>query len=118
MIAAKGFFDAVEADRAEWIRRVTDADASVVTMNRLYAETCATQSELAMMLKVCAHRVRHNGDADLGDQAVELLRKHDLIGSPLRADSTREGWLRFQWRHSSRRHDDGLPDSRRAAYDA
>jgi len=44
-----------------------------------------------MMLKLCAHKLRRNGDADLGDKAVELLRKHDLIGSPLRADSKREG---------------------------
>ena len=91
MTSAKAVFDAVQADRAEWMRRATEADASVVTMNRLYAATCAAQSELAMMLKLCAHKLRHNGDADLGDKAVELLRKHDLIGSPLRADSTREG---------------------------
>ena len=91
MTAAKGIFDAVQADRAEWMRRETEAHASVVTVNRLYAQTCAAQPELAMMLKLCARRLRCNGAADLGDKAVELLRKHDLIGSPLRADSTREG---------------------------
>ncbi|WP_124543282.1 hypothetical protein [Piscinibacter terrae] len=88
MVAAQGIFDAVQADRAEWMRRATEADASVVTMNRLYAKTCDAQSELAMMLKLCAHKLRRSGDADLGDKAVELLRKHDLIGSPLRVDST------------------------------
>lgn len=81
----------VEWGRVDTINNQWEADASVVTMNRRYAKTSAAQSELAMMLKLCANQLRRNGNADLGNKAVELLRKHDLIGSPLRADSTGEG---------------------------
>ena len=43
-----------------------------------------TQS-LAMMLRKCAHRLNVNGHEDLGADAVGLLRRFDLLGSPLRA---------------------------------
>ena len=39
---------------------------------------------LAMMLRMCAYRLRTNGHADLGDKAVDLLRRTGMIGSPLR----------------------------------
>lgn len=39
---------------------------------------------VAMMLRKCAHRLRCNGHEDLGADAVGLLRRLDLLGSPLR----------------------------------
>lgn len=39
---------------------------------------------VAMMLRKCAHRLNVNGHEDLGADAVGLLRRLDLLGSPLR----------------------------------
>lgn len=39
---------------------------------------------VAMMLRKCAHRLRCNGHEDLSADAVGLLRRLDLLGSPLR----------------------------------
>ena len=39
---------------------------------------------VAMMLRKCAHRLNVNGHEDLGADAVGLLRRFDLLGSPLR----------------------------------
>lgn len=37
-----------------------------------------------MMLRKCARRLRRNGHEDLSADAVGLLRRLDLLGSPLR----------------------------------
>ena len=39
---------------------------------------------VAMMLRKCAHRLNVNGHEDLSADAVGLLRRLDLLGSPLR----------------------------------
>lgn len=39
---------------------------------------------VARMLRKCAHRLNVNGHEDLGADAVGLLRRLDLLGSPLR----------------------------------
>jgi len=39
---------------------------------------------VVMMLRKCAHRLRCNGHEDLSADAVGLLRRLDLLGSPLR----------------------------------
>lgn len=41
-------------------------------------------ADLAMMLKLCVYRLRRAGSADLADCAQELLRKHGMVGTPLR----------------------------------
>ena len=41
---------------------------------------------VAMMLRKCAHRLRCNGHEDLSADAVGLLRRLDLLGSPLRRE--------------------------------
>jgi hypothetical protein len=42
--------------------------------------------DVAMSLKVCAWALRRGTAPELGERALELLKKHDLLGSPLRAD--------------------------------
>ncbi|MDE1998960.1 MAG: hypothetical protein KGI52_08565 [Burkholderiales bacterium] len=56
---------------------------------RLKAERDAHQlahalENVAMMLRKCARRLRRNGHEDLSADAVGLLRRLDLLGSPLR----------------------------------
>jgi hypothetical protein len=40
--------------------------------------------DLAMMLRTCAWALRRGTAPELGERALELLKKHDLLGSPLR----------------------------------
>lgn len=44
------------------------------------------RQSLAMMLRMCASRLRNHGHQDLGDKAVDLLIRFGLQGSPLRAE--------------------------------
>lgn len=40
--------------------------------------------DMAMMLRTCAWALRRGSSPDLGERALELLKKHDLLGSTLR----------------------------------
>lgn len=52
---------------------------------RVYEVVQQERQSLAMMLRMCASRLRNHGHEDLGDKAVDLLRRLGLQGSPLRA---------------------------------
>ncbi len=41
--------------------------------------------DVAMMLRTCAWALRRGTAPELGERALELLKRHDLLGSPLRA---------------------------------
>ena len=41
--------------------------------------------DLAMMLRTCAWALRRGSAPELGERALELLKRHELLGSPLRA---------------------------------
>lgn len=60
------------------------ADAERLRLQRLAEQQRLDLENVAMMLRVCAHRLRTSGRADLSDKAVDLLRRLGLQGSPLR----------------------------------
>ena len=71
----------------EW--HAEDCDFGKEVALRLKAERDAHKlahalENVAMMLRKCAHRLRCNGHEDLSADAVGLLRRLDLLGSPLR----------------------------------
>ena len=62
-------------------------------LERLNDELCAENETLrrklldvAMSLKVCAWALRRGTAPELGERALELLKRHDILGSVLRAD--------------------------------
>lgn len=62
-------------------------------LERLNDELCAENATLrtklldvAMSLKVCAWALRRGTAPELGERALELLKKHDILGSVLRKD--------------------------------
>lgn len=46
--------------------------------------------DLAMMLKTCAWALRRESSPDLGERALVLLKKHGLLGTPLRDETLDE----------------------------
>lgn len=56
---------------------------------RCYEVVQKDRETLAMMLRMCASRLRNHGHQDLGDKAVDLLCRLGLQGSPLRATNDR-----------------------------
>lgn len=62
-----------------------DARLALVFAEKLAAGQ-ARLLDVAMMLRTCAWALRRGTSPDLGERALELLKKHDLLGSPLRAD--------------------------------
>jgi hypothetical protein len=76
--------------------------------------------DLAMMLRTCAWALRRGTSPDLGERALELLKRNDLLGSPLReqeppkpqapapdySDMSREALERHATRMAQALHDD------------
>ena len=50
----------------------------------------AALADVAMMLKTCAWALRRGTAPELGERALELLKKHNLLGSPLRTETLDE----------------------------
>ena len=50
----------------------------------------AKVADLAMMLKTCAWALRRGSAPDLGERALVLLKKHGLLGAPLRDETLDE----------------------------
>ena len=66
-----------------------DCEFGQEVARRLKAERDAhklayAMENVAMMLRKCAHRLQVHGHEDLAADAVGLLRRLDLLGSPLR----------------------------------
>ena len=60
------------------------------------ADATKTQEELAMMIRMLASSLKRHWPhapqpGDLPSRAIELLRKHNLLGSPLRDESDNRG---------------------------
>jgi hypothetical protein len=62
-------------------------------LERLNDELCTenealrgTLLDVAMWLKICAWALRRGTAPELGERALELLKNHDLLGSPLPTD--------------------------------
>lgn len=75
------------ADEIERLRGIVPE-----VLERLNDELCAENAvlrskllDVAMMLRTCGWALRRGTSPDLGERALELLKKHDLLGSPLRA---------------------------------
>ncbi len=58
-------------------------------IERLIAREAALL-DVAMMLKRCAWALRRGTAPDLGERALYLLQKHDLLGGPLRDETLDE----------------------------
>lgn len=73
---ADGFSDAQLRERAS-------CEAHIQTMRE-------TLLDVAMMLKRCAFALRRGTAPELGESALHLLQKHDLLGVPLRDETLEE----------------------------
>ena len=58
-------------------------------LSRLRAADAAL-ADVAMMLKTCAWALRRGTAPELGERALELLKRHNLLGSPLRSETLDE----------------------------
>ena len=58
-------------------------------LTRLRAADAAL-ADVAMMLKTCAWALRRGSSPDLGERALVLLKKHGLLGTPLRDETLDE----------------------------
>lgn len=58
-------------------------------IDRLIAREAAL-ADVAMMLKRCAWALRRGTAPELGESALYLLQKHDLLGGPLRDETLDE----------------------------
>jgi hypothetical protein len=58
-------------------------------IGRLIAQEAALL-DVALMLKRCAWALRRGTAPDLGERALYLLQKHDLLGGPLRDETMDE----------------------------
>ncbi|MEY5098412.1 MAG: hypothetical protein RJA36_1131 [Pseudomonadota bacterium] len=64
----------------EFSKEVEQRLKAVDAATKLWAQ----QQNLAAMLRKCAHALMRRGREDLAADAVGLLRRYDLLGSPLR----------------------------------
>ena len=71
---------AFQAVALEWCGK---ADAEIARLR-------TAQADLAMMLKTCAWALRRGSSPDLGERALELLKKHGFLGTPLRDETLDE----------------------------
>lgn len=58
--------------------------------SQLAAQMTATNNRLADVAMICRlmeRRLRQHGHSDLADKAKDLLRRHQLLGSPLRMET-------------------------------
>ena len=68
---------------AAWLGWMARAGLEAFRCNEVLQQE---RQSLAMMLRMCASRLRNHGHQDLGDKAVDLLIRFGLQGSPLRAE--------------------------------
>ena len=85
--------------RAVLLIEANAADAHIPMARLIELETAEHERDilrtnaqsLAMMLRRCAHRLKCNGHEDLSADVVGLLRRYDLLGSPLRGAEAAHG---------------------------
>lgn len=79
-----------DIERAEWLAdKLHNGGDYGKEAAALLVNQAKTLADMAMMLKRCAWALRRGTAPDLGELALELLDKHNLLGSSLR-DETRE----------------------------
>lgn len=78
-------------DRAEWLAdKLHNGGDYGKEAAALLVEQAKALADVGMMLKTCAWALRRGTAPELGERALELLKRHNLLGSPLRDETLDE----------------------------
>jgi hypothetical protein len=78
-------------DRAEWLAdKLHNGGDYGKEAAALLVEQAKALADVAMMLKMCAWALRRGTAHELCERALDLLKRHNLLGSPLRSETLDE----------------------------